>query len=191
MEEEEDEQLPSLDGWLLRSRKRWKPVGRLYGVWAKRRQDVKDETRLEDEKIFQDQYFLENVVKKRVQICEARFVTVIDDDLSGSLLEDDARDGALPPAGPDDPLGGEPARKPGLHVFIEVQTLEIVAGHGRTSTDGSGCREGGGDDDREGRVHAERRGGSGTPYPEEAQGSRPGGDVGGEGDGKEGTGGRR
>lgn len=128
---------------------------------------------------------------KRKQRVPNLGVAVIDDDLSGSLLEDDASDGALPPAGPDDPLGGEPARKPGLHVLIEAQTLEIIAGHGRTSIDGSGGREGGGGDNREGRVHAERRGGPGAPYPGEAQGSRPGGDIGGEGDGQEGTGGRR
>ena len=45
-------------------------------------------------------------------------VAVIDDKLASAFLEDNTSDGTFSPASADDSLGGEPTRKPRLHVLL-------------------------------------------------------------------------
>lgn len=65
-------------------------------------------------------------------------VAIVDDDLPGPFLEDDAGDGALPPTGSDEFLGRESAGQPRFHVLLDAHCLQI----GRSS----GSSGGGGDD---------------------------------------------
>lgn len=109
-------------------------------------------------------------------------VAVVDDELAGPLLENDASDSALAPPRPEDLLRREAPRQPGLDVLLQVQGADFL----RRRLGESGRGGGGGDGERpgSGRREAQRPALSGGVGEGERVGGG-GGEVGGEGEGGE------
>lgn len=113
-------------------------------------------------------------------------IAVVDDELAGPLLENDASDSALAPARPADLLRREAPGQPGLDVLLQVRGTEFFRRRlGESGRGGSGG-SGGGDCERPGfgRREARRTGLSGWEREGKGVGGC-GGKVGGEGEGGE------